>query len=122
MKVENEKFKIIIKFKEVINLIDLYIENIPKKDIQYKNEVRSYSLKCFNDIVYMNNINDVSKLVSKRAAYCANISTLSLLLEVIYDKRYINEKNLEKYSYKVNEINKMMYAWIESKCSDKSKV
>ena len=42
-----KEFLILTKYKEFINILDDVIENIPKKDIYYKNKLKEISINLF---------------------------------------------------------------------------
>ena len=39
-KINNNDFKILVKYKEFLNILDNMLENIPRKDIFYKSALR----------------------------------------------------------------------------------
>ena len=102
----NNEFKIVIKIKDYIKVIDNYIVNIPKKELYLKNRIYNYSFDLLEEVYQMNNTKEFinNKLKSK-------ISMLDYLFEYLYIKKYISEKQLEKIIFKLIEINKMISSW-----------
>lgn len=103
----NNEFKIVIKIKDYIKVIDNYIVNIPKKELYLKNKIYNYSFDLLEEVYQMNNTKEFinNKLKSK-------ISMLDYLFEYLYIKKYISEKQLEKIIFKLIEINKMISSWV----------
>lgn len=103
----NNEFKIVIKIKDYIKVIDNYIVNIPKKELYLKNRIYNYSFDLLEEVYQMNNKKEFinNKLKSK-------ISMLDYLFEYLYIKKYISEKQLEKIIFKLIEINKMISSWV----------
>ena len=103
----NNEFKIVIKIKDYIKVIDNYIVNIPKKELYLKNRIYNYSFDLLEEVYQMNNTKEFTnnKLKSK-------ISMLDYLFEYLYIKKYISEKQLEKIIFKLIEINKMISSWV----------
>ena len=103
----NNEFKIVIKIKDYIKIIDNYIVSIPKKELYLKNRIYNYSFDLLEEVYQMNNTKEFinNKLKSK-------ISMLDYLFEYLYIKKYISEKQLEKIIFKLIEINKMISSWV----------
>ena len=63
----NNEFKIVIKIKDYIKVIDNYMVNIPKKELYLKNRIYNYSFDLLEEVYQMNNTKEFinNKLKSK---------------------------------------------------------
>lgn len=104
-------FKIITKYKTFLSLLDNYLDNVPRRDMYYKDYIRNTSLDLLDCILRCNNDSDFKKYYVN---IMSKISLLDFLLERLYDKRYISEKNLYKISILLKEIHDMTSKWIEN--------
>ena len=102
----NNEFKIVIKIKDYIKVIDNYMVNIPKKELYLKNRIYNYSFDLLEEVYQMNN---TKKFINNKLK--SKISMLDYLFEYLYIKKYISEKQLEKIIFKLIEINKMKSSW-----------
>lgn len=110
-----EKFLILKQIKIIVLKCDTLLLNIPKADLDYKFKLRDSLENAYKLVVRMNyteNKNDFDKLYTK---LLAEISYYNFALEIIYDKKYINSKNLNDLVKHVNDFNKMLYVWHQNK-------
>ena len=112
-----KEFLILTKYKEFINILDDVIENIPKKDIYYKNKLKEISINLLYYINKTNNEEDYNKINSYKVEIKALIELIDYILERLYIKKYISKNSINKLGYKLIEINKMSSKWIENKIS-----
>ena len=110
-----KEFLILTKCKEFINLLDDVIENIPKKDIYYKNKLKEISINLLYYINKTNNEEDYNKINSYKVEIKSLIELIDYILERLYIKKYISKNSINKLGYKLIEINKMSSKWIENK-------
>ena len=103
--------------KEFINLLDDVIENIPKKDIYYKNKLKEISINLLYYINKTNNEEDYNKINSYKVEIKSLIELIDYILERLYIKKYISKNSINKLGYKLIEINKMSSKWMENKIS-----
>lgn len=112
-----KEFLILTKYKEFINILDDVIENIPKKDIYYKNKLKEISINLLYYINKTNNEEDYNKINSYKVEIKSLIELIDYILERLYIKKYISKNSINKLGYKLIEINKMSSKWIENKIS-----
>ena len=112
-----KEFLILTKYKEFINLLDDVIENIPKKDIYYKNKLKEISINFLYYINKTNNEEDYNKINSYKVEIKSLIELIDYILERLYIKKYISKNSINKLGYKLIEINKMSSKWMENKIS-----
>lgn len=113
----SKEFLILTKYKEFINLLDDVIENIPKKDIYYKNKLKEISINLLYYINKTNNEEDYNKINSYKVEIKSLIELIDYILERLYIKKYISKNSINKLGYKLIEINKMSSKWMENKIS-----
>lgn len=106
----NKEFIILSKAKLLINKIDDLLENVPRKDMFYKDKIKEYTLNLIDNIIHINN-----EYYNKDPILFNNISSnlmmIDLLLERLLVKKYISEKSLIKVSNILVEIRKMTISW-----------
>ena len=112
-----KEFLILTKYKEFINLLDDVIENIPKKDIYYKNKLKEISINLLYYINKTNNEEDYNKINNYKVEIKSLIELIDYILERLYIKKYISKNSINKLGYKLIEINKMSSKWMENKIS-----
>lgn len=109
MRVFNDNFIISKKTKKFI--LDLYnlMENIPRKDFFIKEKINLTTFDLLENIYLANS--DLDAFETHYLNIIKNISILDFLLEILYRKKYISLKQLEKEGYLLTEITKMVKAW-----------
>ena len=112
-----KEFLILTKYKEFINILDDVIENIPKKDIYYKNKLKEISINLLYYINKANNEEDYNKINNYKVEIKSLIELIDYILERLYIKKYISKNSINKLGYKLIEINKMSSKWMENKIS-----
>ena len=113
----SKEFLILTKYKEFINILDDVIENIPKKDIYYKNKLKEISINILYYINKTNNEEDYNKIDTYKVEIKSLIELIDYILERLYIKKYISKNSINKLGYKLIEINKMSSKWMENKIS-----
>ena len=113
----SKEFLILTKYKEFINILDDVIENIPKKDIYYKNKLKEISINLLYYINKANNEEDYNKINNYKVEIKSLIELIDYILERLYIKKYISKNSINKLGYKLIEINKMSSKWMENKIS-----
>ncbi len=110
-RISNNDFKILIKYKNFLNNLDDILENVPRKDMYFKDKIRSVSLRCLENIFYASynesNIDDYTTLIK------GDLAMLDFLLERLFLKKYISEKALYKIGNDLIEINRMTTSWLK---------
>lgn len=112
-KINNNDFQILQKYKTFLMDIDTYLDNIPRKDIFFKDQIREISLHLLRSILecsYATGSIDPYKAIIK-----GDIATLDFMLERLLRKRYINDKASYKLGTELVEINKMVTGWLNTR-------
>jgi len=111
-RINNNDFKILQKYKTFLMNLDNSLENIPRKDIYFKDRIKNISLDVLKDILLCSY--DTSSVKMYRTSIKANIALLDFMLERLLLKKYISEKNLYKLVTELVEINKMVTGWLNN--------
>jgi hypothetical protein len=114
-KINNKDFLIISKYKSFIINLDNLLDNIPKKDIIYKDRIKSSSIDILKSIFIIDNSSNINEINNNYSNIKANISLIDFYLERFLLKRYLSNSNVEKLTIKLIEINKMSYVWVNNK-------
>jgi hypothetical protein len=114
-KINNKDFLIISKYKNFIINLDNLLDNIPKKDIIYKDRIKSSSIDILKSIFIIDNSSNINEINNNYSNIKANISLIDFYLERFLLKRYLSNSNVEKLTIKLIEINKMSYVWVNNK-------
>lgn len=115
-RINNNDFKILIKYKEFLNELDRYLENVPRKDMYFKDKIRREALNNLEIIM-------LASIDNNKALYPfikSKIGFLDFMLERLFNKRYISEKALYSLSQRLVEINKMVNGWLGAYASKTS--
>ena len=107
--ITNKEFIILTKNKDLIFYIDDILENVPRKDMYYKDRIRDYCHQIIYNIIFINN----SKIIDNTcfSNILTNISLIDLYLERLVKKNYISLSTSNKIAVKLTEINKMCNTW-----------
>jgi len=111
-RINNNDFKILQKYKSFLMNLDNSLENIPRKDMYFKDKIKNISLDILKDILLCSY--DTSSVKMYRTSIKANIALLDFMLERLLLKKYISEKNLYKLASELVEINKMVTGWLNN--------
>lgn len=111
-RINNNDFKILQKYKSFLMNLDNSLENIPRKDIFFKDKIKNISLDVLKVILLCSY--DTSSVKMYRTSIKANIALLDFMLERLLLKKYISEKNLYKLANELVEINKMVTRWLNN--------
>lgn len=111
-RINNNDFKILQKYKSFLMNLDNSLDNIPRKDIYFKDRIKNISLDVLKDILLCSY--DTSSVKMYRTSIKANIALLDFMLERLLLKKYISEKNLYKLASELVEINKMVTGWLNN--------
>ena len=115
---KTEKFKVIQFIRELLVLIDKQMDNFPKKDIEFKNRIRSNSYDLLEISYEANSTQDVEykkKLLNKALS---KIKVVDFLLNLAYDKQIINKKKYYKFGSKMDDVTKYISGWLNSLVND----
>ena len=111
-RINNNDFKILQKYKIFLMNLDNSLENIPRKDMYFKDRIKNVSLDVLKDILLCSY--DTSSVSLYRTSIKANIALLDFMLERLLLKKYISEKNLYKIATDLVELNKMVTGWLNN--------
>ena len=111
-RINNNDFKILQKYKIFLMNLDNSLENIPRKDMYFKDRIKNVSLDVLKDILLCSY--DTSSVSLYRTSIKANIALLDFMLERLSLKKYISEKNLYKIATDLVELNKMVTGWLNN--------
>lgn len=107
-KINNNDFKILQKYKLFLIDLDNALENIPRKDMFYRDKIKETVLTLL-DLILVASYSDKQDYFSKIKA---RISLIDFELERLTIKKYISLKVLEKLGLQLVEINKMVTGWL----------
>lgn len=111
-RISNNDFKILIKYKDFMHNMDNILENIPRKDMFYKDKLRNIEINLLNNIFVCSYEINKDVLIKYYSLIKADISLIDFLLDRLHSKKYINEKTLYKIGLDLIEINKMVTGWL----------
>lgn len=110
---KNEKFKVLQFIRELLILIDKFMDNYPKKDIELKNRIRCNSFDVLELAYEANTCQDKKEKKSLILKSIAKIKIVDFLLNLSYDKSIITEKKYLKIASKIDDIVKYSTGWLK---------
>ena len=110
--ISNNDFKILTKFKDFLMKVDNYLENVPRKDMYYKDMIRNCMIEFLNYIFLISYEEDINNIKRLKGIIKSKLAMLDFMLERLYIKKYISEKALYNLGNDLVEINKMTTSWI----------
>lgn len=106
-----DKFKILVYIKEFIIDLENIIQVMPKKDMFTRNMIYQDAL----DILELVNKANYEKRIDIKKNYqieaLAKINKIDFYLERAYKLEYLSEKQIRKASKRLDQLNRMIYAW-----------
>lgn len=114
-KISNNDFKILTKYKEFMNKIDDVLENVPRKDMYYKDKIKNVLDHMLKFIFIASYEKDKTRLYNFYVEIKSDIALLDFMLDRLHSKKYISEKTLYKMGNDLIEINKMVTGWLNGK-------
>lgn len=118
-KINNNDFKILDKLKRFSNSLDKAVENIPNKDIIYKDKVKELALDLMGEIVFCSYV-DKDKINEHYSLFKTKISLIDFLIDRFVSKGYIKEECSNKLLNLLVEINKMGNSYIKGLLENES--
>ena len=112
--INNQDFKILSKYKIYLNNLDNILENVPRKDLYFKDLIRDKSYETLSYIIKVSYEDSKDNYIKYRNIIKTNIAMLDFLLDRMLDKKYISEKSAEKITLSLVEINKMANSLINN--------
>ena len=116
-KISNNDFKILQKYKDFATYFENILQNVPRRDMYYKDKIRSIMYDLLDYIFRSSYDDNKDRLNYYYINIKSNIAFLDFMLDRLYINKYINENNLNKIGYDLVEINKMVTKWIKSNTS-----
>ena len=113
--ISNNDFKILNKYKEFISKVDNILENVPRKDMYYKDYIRRILFNLLESIfkssyeVNKDNINNYYVNIK------SDIAIIDFMIDRLHIKKYISERQVYKLGNELIEINKIVTGWINNK-------
>ena len=104
-----------------MNYLDNILENVPRKDVYYKDKIRYVSDELLKNIFMSSYVINTHELDEYTVVIKSDIALIDFMLERLHNKRYINEKNLYKIGLMLIEINKMVTGWLNNKYDSENK-
>lgn len=117
-KISNNDFKVLVKSKELLELIDKTLENVPRKDMYYKDRLRSVCDNLIENIFECSYEIDKKNIKYYYKKIKGSIAQIDFMLDRLYTKKYINSTNLYRIGNVLIEVNKLVTGWL--KVLDKS--
>lgn len=114
-KISNNDFKILGKYKEYMDKIDNVLENVPRRDMYYKDKLKSVLDELLKYIFRSSYESDKSRLNQYYVEIKSDIALIDFMLDRLHNKKYISEKSLYKLGNDLVEINKMVTGWLNGK-------
>lgn len=104
--VNNKNYLVLVRFKEFMILLDKTLENVPRKDMFYKDEIRKECISALELIIKLGF--EEEKMVSDGLLIRSKIGVIDFLLDRLYNLRYITEKQIYNLGSYLSEIIKMV--------------
>ena len=114
MNLKEDKFKLVTKIKSFILDSEKLLENIPRYDFYNRDKFRDDITEILHLVYLANNIDNIVDKKKYQQDIFSRLSMIDFYLERAYMHKYISEKQLYKYSLKLEEIMKMTKGWINS--------
>ncbi len=114
MNLKEDKFKLVTKIKSFILESEKMLENIPRYDFYNRDRFREDITEILHLVYLANSIDNTEDKKKYQQDIFSRLSMIDFYLERAYIHKYISEKQLYKYSYKLEEIIKMTKGWMNS--------
>ena len=109
---KNDRFRLVTKCKEFIVFVNEIIINYPRKEFILKDRLINTSYDLL-ELIFITNLLEEDRLY-KQKLMLTKISMLDFYLEESYHKQCISEKKLNKGCRQIEEMQKMIYGWVNS--------
>lgn len=107
---KQQNFLLASKVKEFNSKLWELEKVLPHKENALKDKIVYDSLQLL-ELVYEGNL---LKSNDSKFKMLIKISMLDYYFNILFEKKYIGEKQLRYYGYRLEEITKMVYGWIKS--------
>ena len=111
---KEEKFKVIQYIRELIINIDKNLDNLPKKDIELKNRIRTNSYDLLELVYEANSTREKERKLEILDKTIAKLKVIDFLINMCFDKQIINNKRYLKFGERIDDISKFTIGWIKS--------
>ena len=111
---KEDKFKLVAKIKTFILDSEKMLENILRYDFYNRDKFRDDITEVLHLVYLANTITNIEDKKKYQQDIFSRLSMIDFYLERAYIHKYISEKQLYKYSYKLEEIIKMTKGWMNS--------
>ena len=98
--------RILIRYKEFITYLDKVLENVPRKDMFYKDKIRKESIEVLELIIKIGF--DEEKNINDKIIVRSKLGVVDFLLDRLFNLKYISEKQIYKLGLYLSEIIKMI--------------
>mgnify|MGYP000127526010 FL=1 len=110
-----DNFILAKKVKDFILTMEPLLENIPKKDLYNRDQIREELIDLLRNIYNANLIKvDKERKLYLQELVIVDIKIIDFYLERMYIYKYINKKQLKERTSKLDEINKITRGWIKT--------
>ncbi len=109
---KNDRFKLVTKCKDFIVFVNEIIINYPRREFILKDRIVNTSYDLL-ELIFLANLLENNRL-DKQKTMLTKISMLDFYLEESYHKKCISEKKLNKGCRQLEEMQKMIYGWVNS--------
>ena len=111
---KEDKFKIVNLIKELIVIIDKNLVNFPKKEIEFKKEIR----RCSYELLLLVQEGNITSSMERRVLLIekaiAEVKQLDFLINLCCDKQIINSKKYYKFGESLDRIIRYLVGWLNS--------
>ena len=109
----DEKFVIIKYIKEFIMMLDDYTILFPRRFFELRNALVMNSNKLL-ERVYDANYTDIENRKPIQLECLKMVNLIDFNIEHAFERKILSEKQVIKLSKKLENINKMLYKWIQN--------
>ena len=115
MKKSVENIRLYRVYVDLINYIEMITEKYPKySKIGFVSVIKRSLYKGMEDIIYAYKVFAINEKLTYLNDLDVTIKMLKLYARISYRKKYINVKNYEAWSRKINRVCSSLGAWINA--------
>lgn len=109
-----EKFKVIDFIRELIVVIDIRLDNFPKKELEIKNRIKSNSYDLLELAYEANSIENIEKKKELIYKMLAKVKVIDFLVNLSLDRDLIAKKHYLKLGARLDDIARYTGGWLKS--------
>lgn len=113
-KIDNNKFILEYKIKDLIIELDKMVVNIPNRERVLKDNITKDSYLLLEYILISNLTNKYNKTFINKVNILCKLSMIDFYLELSYKNKYISYKEMSNMTSYLLEIKKLTYGWLKS--------